>query len=51
MYFIHINGKEETRKFDLRNDKRIFLGCYDSSKSPRLYNRRILVVYETIKTM
>lgn len=46
--FIHNNGKENLDKFDARSDEGIFLGYSTSSKAYRFYNKRILVVEESM---
>ena len=46
--FIHNNGKDNLSKFDLKSDEGIFLGYSTSSKAFRVFNKRTLVIEETI---
>ena len=46
--FMHNNGKENFRKFDAKLDEGIFLGYSASSKAFRIFNKRTLVVEESI---
>ena len=43
-----LNTKNQLVKFDLKVDKGIFLGYYDTSKACRVLNSRTLVVEEFI---
>ena len=47
-YFIHINGKDNLRKFDPKSDEIFFLGYSTISKAFRVFNKRTLVVKENI---
>ena len=42
------NGKERLKKFDAKSDEAIFLGYSSSSKAFRVFNKRSLVVEESI---
>ena len=42
------NGKERLKKFDVKSDEVIFLGYSSSSKVFRVFNKRTLVVEESI---
>ena len=42
------NGKESLCKFDLKSDEAVFLGYSSSIKAYRVYNKRTLVVEESI---
>ena len=46
--FIHNNEKDNLSKFDPKYDEGIFLGYSTSSKAFRVFNKRTLVVEETI---
>ena len=46
--YILINGKSNIGKFDSRSDEGIFLGYSDRSKAYRVFNKRTLVVEESI---
>ena len=46
--FVHNNGKDNLKKFDLKYDKGIFLGYSASGKAYRVFNKRTLVVEESI---
>ena len=46
--FVLNNGKENLGKFDARSDKAIFLGYSLNSKAYRVFNKRTLVVEESI---
>ena len=46
--FILNNGKEILEKFDAKSDEAIFLDYSSSSKAFRLFNKRTLVVKESI---
>ena len=43
-----MNGKSNIGKFDSRSDEGIFLGYSDRSKAYRVFNKRTLVVEESI---
>ena len=47
-YFVLNNGKERLKKFDAKFDEAIFLGYFSSSKAFRIFNKRTLVVEESI---
>ena len=47
-YFILNNGKDSLGKFDAKSDEAIFLGYSTSSKAFRVFNKRSLVVEESI---
>ena len=46
--FILNNGKDNLSKFDAKSDEGIFLGYSSSSKAYRVFNKRTLVVEESI---
>ena len=46
--FIHNNDKDNLKKFDPKSDEGIFLGYSTSSKAYRVFNKRTLVVEESI---
>ena len=46
--YILVNGKEDLGKFDSRSDEGIFLGYSERSKAYRVFNKRTLVVEESI---
>ena len=46
--FILNNGKDNLAKFDSRSDECIFLGYSTNSKGYRVYNKRTLVIEESI---
>ena len=46
--FIHNNEKDNLEKFDPKSDEGIFLDYSTSSKTYRIFNKRILVVEENI---
>ena len=46
--FVLNNGKERLRKFDAKSDEAIFLDYSSSSKAFRVFNKRTLVVEESI---
>ena len=46
--FIHNNNKENLGKFDARSDEEIFLGYSITSKAYRVFNKKTLVVEESI---
>ena len=46
--FIHNNGKDNLENFDTKSDEGIFLGYSTSSKAYRVFNKRTLVVEESI---
>ena len=46
--FIHNNDKDSLANFDPKSDEGIFLGYSTSSKAYRVFNKRTLVVEETI---
>ncbi|XP_060200433.1 uncharacterized protein LOC132628684 [Lycium barbarum] len=46
--FVHNNGKENLGKFDPRSDEGIFLGYSPTSRSYRIFNKRILFIEESI---
>ena len=45
---IHNNGKDNLSKFDIKSDEGIFLGYATTSRTYRVFNKRTLVVEETI---
>ena len=47
-FFIYNNEKNNLGKFDLKSNEGIFLGYSTSSKAFRVFNKRTLVVEETI---
>ena len=47
-FFIHNNSKDNLKKFDPKSDEEIFLGYSISSKAYRVFNKRTLVVEESI---
>ena len=47
-YFILNNGKNSSDKFDAKSDEAIFLGYFTSSKAFKVFNKRILIVEESI---
>ena len=46
--FILNNGKDNLSKFDVKSDEGIFLGYSTSSKAYRIFNKRTLVVEESM---
>ncbi|MBM1019736.1 hypothetical protein, partial [Escherichia coli] len=46
--FVLNNGKDNLGKFDPKSDEAIFLGYSSSSKAYRVYNKRTLLVEESI---
>ena len=46
--FVHMNGKESLGKFDAKADEGIFLGYSTVGRAYRIYNRRTLLVEESI---
>lgn len=46
--FIHNNGKDNLGKFDAKSDKGIFLGYSTTSRAYRVFNKRTLVVEESM---
>ena len=46
--FVLNNGKDNLEKFDAKSDEAIFLGYSSSSKAYRVFNKRILIVEESI---
>ncbi|GAV62317.1 hypothetical protein CFOL_v3_05841 [Cephalotus follicularis] len=46
--FIHNNGKEHLGKFDSKVDEGIFLGYLSSSRAYRCFNKRTLLVEESM---
>src|ERR1044072_4976650 len=46
--FVHNNGKDNLGKFDAKSDEGIFLGYSLSSKAYRVFNKRTLVVEESM---
>lgn len=46
--FVHSNGKTYLKTFDERADEEIFLGYSLTSKAFKVFNKRILVVEESI---
>ena len=46
--FILNNGKEDLSKFDAKSDEGIFLGYSTSSRAYRVFNKRTLVVEESV---
>ena len=46
--FILNNGKDRLDKFNAKSDEAIFLGYFTSSKIFRIFNKKILVVEESI---
>ena len=42
------NGKDDLGKFDPKSDEAIFLGYSSSSKAFRVYNKRTMLVEESI---
>ena len=47
-YFVHNNGKKNLEKFDAKSDEGIFLGYFISNKEYRIFNKRTLVIEESI---
>nr|KYP70668.1 Retrovirus-related Pol polyprotein from transposon TNT 1-94 [Cajanus cajan] len=46
--FMLNNGKEQIGKFDAKDDEEIFLGYSTNSKAYRIYNKRTLIVKESV---
>src|SRR4051812_39401699 len=46
--FVLNNGKDNLGKFDAKADEGIFLGYSQSSKAYRVYNKRLLIVEESV---
>ncbi len=46
--FVHNNGKDNLGKFDSKSDEGIFLGYSTTSKAYRVFNKRTLVIEESI---
>lgn len=49
--FVHNNGKTHLKTFDERADEGVFLGYSSTSKAFRVFNKRRLVVEESIHVM
>ena len=49
--FVHNNGKDQLRTFQAKVDDAIFLGYSTTSKAYRVFNKRSLVVEESIHVM
>ena len=47
-YYVLNNGKDNLEKFDLKSDKTIFLGYSTTSKAFRVFNKRTLIVKESV---
>ena len=50
-YFILNNEKENLAKFDLKSDEGIFMGYSTISKGYRVYNKRTLVIEESMHVL
>ena len=46
--YVHNNGKDNLGKFDSKADETIFLGYSTTSKAYRAFNKRTLVVEESV---
>ncbi|XP_074319033.1 uncharacterized protein LOC141655949 [Silene latifolia] len=46
--FVHNNGKNNLGKFDPRSDEGVFIGYSDHSKAYKVYNKRTLLIEESI---
>ena len=46
--FVLNNRKDNLEKFDAKSDERIFLGYFINSKAYRIFNKRTLIVEESI---
>ncbi|KAF7112262.1 hypothetical protein RHSIM_RhsimUnG0247400 [Rhododendron simsii] len=46
--FVHNNDKDDLGKFDARSDEGIFVGYSTSSKAYRVFNKRTLVIEESV---
>ena len=46
-----LNTKDNLGKFDAKSEVGIFLGCSTSSKAFRVFNKRTMVVYESIQVI
>ncbi|KAG5557096.1 hypothetical protein RHGRI_007380 [Rhododendron griersonianum] len=46
--FVHNNDRDDLGKFDARSDEGIFVGYSTSSKAYRVFNKRTLVVEESV---
>ncbi|GAV56533.1 hypothetical protein CFOL_v3_00075 [Cephalotus follicularis] len=49
--FILNNGKDNLGKFDAKSDERIFLGYSLNSKTYRVFNKRTLIIEESIHVL
>ena len=47
-YYVHNNGKDNLSKFDVKLDEGIILGYASTSRAYRVFNKRTLLVEETI---
>ena len=47
-FFIHNNVKDNLENFDVKLDEGVFLGYSTTSKAYRIFNKRTLVVEESI---
>ena len=47
-YFILNNNKDKLSKFDIKSDEEIFLSYSSINRAYRIFNKRILVVEESI---
>ena len=47
-FFIHNNSKDNLKKFDAKLDEDIFLGYSTSNKTYRVFNKRTLIIEESI---
>lgn len=47
-YFVSSKGKDNICKFDAKVNEGIFLGYSQSSKAYRVYNKRLLIVEESV---
>ena len=45
------NGKDFLGKFDAKSDEKIFLGYFSQSKSYRVFNKRTLVVEQSVQVI
>ena len=46
--FILINDKDKLKKFDIKSDEDIFLGYSSHNKAYRVFNKRKLIVEESV---
>jgi len=46
--FVLSNGKDNLRKFDAKSDEGIFLGYSSNNKAFRIYNKRTMIIDESI---